>query len=285
MERAWVVILLTLTVSLSTSTSGAEVRPVEYRKIEQLILSGDYDEAAEKLKALLRRDPDNRLFNRALAYCLENVHDYDGAAKAYKKAIEAGDLSADTQARAGRCLQKLNRFEEASEHYLAALDRPLRPDGKAAILSGLAECQSRLGRDAEYREYLARLLPVDPKSARLIEARMLIREGKHERASVILTRLYVKDRKNPQIAYELARSLIEQGRELEFAEQLLDNTPGSPEVGTLDIDLALCHLHIKGKRYRKTMHLRRVLQNPGRLTPDQKAYRDRIFAEIEQTFH
>ena len=263
---------------------GVEAPDEAYRRVENLIIAKQYASAVEKLKEILEDEPESKLYNRALAYCFEKTWDFKSAAETYTKIIEAGEAGPDTKARLGVCLQRLNRFEEAIQHYKLALRGRLRLEGRVIALSGLAECHFRLGKEEKYTKYLEDLRCVSAKTARLIETRCLNQDKKYKEAHEILSKLYEQHNADAQIIYELAFSLLGQGRDYDFVEKLLEEIEPDSNIRRLDVDLLRCHLWLKRQEYRETMRARSKLEKATGLTPDEETYRDEIFKKIEETF-
>ncbi len=92
---------------------------------------GFYDDAlAIFLKQLRERTTDSQLYEKA-GYCHQQNKDYEEALKLYKRA-ELIDRKVWTLKKAGLCLRRLGRNEEALEYYLQAHD--MEPDNIHTII-------------------------------------------------------------------------------------------------------------------------------------------------------
>jgi type III secretion system low calcium response chaperone LcrH/SycD len=89
----------------------------------------EFSEALDYAAFLVTHEPWDRRFQFVFAMCLQQLGDYESAARHYSEAYVLDATDAACAYRLGECLEVLGQYEEAKEAYKAAIDLSFAGDG------------------------------------------------------------------------------------------------------------------------------------------------------------
>jgi tetratricopeptide (TPR) repeat protein len=184
------------------------------------------------LERALAASPANPRLHAKLGHLQLDRKDYGEAAESFAAALRLGDGAADTRTFLARCLNYLQRPEEAFA-WLAGLDSPSFERGRALIKLGDAEAAER-----EFRAVLA-TDPDDPASCRLL-CRLLRSGGRVAELLAACEDLADRGAVNAQLLYNWGWALAlagepERARRLMFEPGRLARLEIQAPMGFADI--------------------------------------------------
>jgi Flp pilus assembly protein TadD len=133
-----------------------------YEQAQESMLSGRLDEAADRLRPLVREDPRNPAFLAAYARVLRDSHSLDEAVTVYRQAAALAPSDPQIWYELATALQRAGAPAEARR----ALEQTLRQDpGRPDAHNALGVLLAAEGRRAEAAESFRRAVAADPRHA------------------------------------------------------------------------------------------------------------------------
>jgi tetratricopeptide (TPR) repeat protein len=138
-----------------------------YARALDLELEGRLEDARETFRVAAAQEPELFWLRYEIALCTRDLREFDEAAEMFVELYAEADNGGDARAKIvtlnshGIMLFKLNRYDEAEQKYLAALDIAAEremPDETATVLVNLALVNTRQGDLATARRYYDRAL-------------------------------------------------------------------------------------------------------------------------------
>ncbi len=207
----------------STTDMGSEISqaiqkataPVElprmYWNAVALNNAGKYEESLKIKEELVRKAPDNALYQHSLGVTLHEMRRYEDALAAEKKAVGLEPDNARYLDSLSTTLHKMGRYEEALVTAQRAVE--LEPDN-ARYLDSLSATLHKMGR---YEEALAaeqKAVELEPDNARYLDglSTTLHKMGRYEDALVTAQRAVELEPDNAHYLDSLGVTLYEMGR-------------------------------------------------------------------------
>lgn len=158
---------------------------------------GDIARAKIKLNKAVSTAPDLPLVQYSLGYFLEQSNDFQGAEKAFKRAVRLDPKAGETHNNYGAFLCRMYRYQEAEQAFLRAVEDKFYP-GTAKAYENAGLCALEAGKKAEATHYFERALQQDPfLSNSLLElAELKYNQGAYKDTVQLLQR-YRKRQKLP----------------------------------------------------------------------------------------
>ena len=147
---------------LALSLDENDERALSIAGLVTAVLIGDHETAVDFVDRAVATNPNSHIAWNYRAWVYNVAGQYEEAIRSFERGIRASPLNPTLHnylAGIGLALIELRRFDEAVAFFKKAL-RQNSSDGIA--FRGLASALAHLGRDAEAREALARLLEVNP---------------------------------------------------------------------------------------------------------------------------
>src|SRR5438046_6330444 len=156
----------------------------------------------------------------AEAVRLQQAHDLDAAAAAYRRFLEEQPRNVEALSNLGAVLSAQGRYEEAVARYRAALGVDAR---RTAVRLNLAVALRKAGRTEEAAAELERVVAETPsaRNAVVLLAECRVRLGEYGQAAALLTPLHDASPDDRAVTYLLGLSLV-QDKQLDRGQQLLD---------------------------------------------------------------
>ena len=101
---------------------GSELKEKGDRSESQTEETKYYNEAIEKLKIAVEKEPDNYKYHQKLGQCYKNIRDFDNAITAFKAAIEKGPDQYRNYTLLMGVYVQYERFDEAAILYESCKD-------------------------------------------------------------------------------------------------------------------------------------------------------------------
>ena len=168
---------------LALSLDENDERALSIAGLVTAVLIGDHETAIDFVDRAVATNPNYHIAWNYRAWVYNVAGQYEEAIRSFERGIRASQLNPTLHnylAGIGLALIELRRFDEAVAFFKKAL-RQNSSDGIA--FRGLASALAHLGRDAEAREALARLLEVNPaftisgRPSRAAQSYKLVIEG------------------------------------------------------------------------------------------------------------
>jgi adenylate cyclase len=178
-DRSEAIRLARLTLSLDEN----DYRALSTAGVITAFFIGDYETAIDFVDRAVATNPNTLIVWNYRGWVYQGAGEYEEAIRSFERAIRVSPLNPglhNTLAGIGYALIELRRFDEAVAFFKRAL-RQNSSDGIA--FGGLASALAHLGRDAEAREALARMLEVNPaftisgRPSRVAQSYKLLFEG------------------------------------------------------------------------------------------------------------
>jgi len=184
--------------SVTVSNWDAQAEDVPVVITQALISSGQYEEAAAELRALLREDPANVVFQRSLASIYVQLEMPDSARAVYDEILSHEGLSQGDFYQAGLGLYQIELYDRAADAFQTAFELAPMDRDAAEMWARSLQLENAPGSspDSINQEALAELveaaelwLELDPQSnnAYVILAQTENRLGNQERAQELIT--------------------------------------------------------------------------------------------------
>jgi len=200
---------------------------------------GQNQTALEETRAALAAKPDMPEAYSLLGLIYASQGDIRMADESFHRALQLAPRDGDVMHNFGWYLCQQRRFAEADAQFQAAMAQPQYRELPRTLLAA-GVCYARDNRWADAERALARSCELDPAnpatSFNLSE--VLYRRGEYERARFYIRRINaVADNSNAQtlwLAARIERRIGSQAGVQDFARQLRDRFPQSPEASLLD---------------------------------------------------
>ena len=174
-----------------TSGTRAEASDLNAQLGSEYLRKGDWLAAQAKLEKSVEQDPDNIIAQRLLGFAYENLGDYEGAERHYRRAVSLAPH--DPEALNGLAVflcRDENSVDEAMKYFNRALSVPLSKafSNKAAIYTNAGVCMKR--RDLALAEdYLRKALAVNQNYA---EALLQITDVTYQLGNYLQSRAFLQ---------------------------------------------------------------------------------------------
>ena len=184
-----------------------------------------FEEAAAKLREILRVDPTNFLASHYLGETLFELSSPRQAIEAYQRAIEQGNETPYHRFRLGLLHEQLKEYPAAADQFGRTID--LDPDAALEVLKRARDLL-KLGEIDGALQYLNMLEERGSSGASLalVHANAWERKGETGKALAVIDRALEADASNPTLLAMRGRLLIELGRTEEAVGALEQASPG-----------------------------------------------------------
>ncbi|MCX8065428.1 MAG: tetratricopeptide repeat protein [Candidatus Hydrogenedentes bacterium] len=175
------------------------------------VIEGNFEDAMEEFQVVFEKYPTNRFAGEALykyAECAEHLGVYQIALKSYEKFIQnypAHSLLLNAYLRMADLLAKQNDWRKALESLLKSKELSAGKEMEEAVLLRVAVCYEKLGETDSALNTYEELIKKFPSSPQVYDAKIRIAS------------YYIKDKKDPLKALEVAESLLAQNPPSEIA--------------------------------------------------------------------
>jgi len=130
----------------------------------EYLRTGDYEQSLLKLEKALSLDPDKPEAHDAIAVLYERVGETGKAEQHYKKSLRLRPDNARGHNNYGQFLCSQERYAEADEQFLAAVNNPFY-DAVPVALTNAGICAARIPDAAKAEQYFRRALDLAPDFA------------------------------------------------------------------------------------------------------------------------
>lgn len=166
-------ILAIAVVTLTACTPGGGTRPTEHVAPDpkaaeinmRLGLSyfqrGDYAVALEKLQKSLQQDPNLPSTHNTIALLYQRLNETDKAEEHFKQAVRRAPDYSEAQNNYGVFLCEQQRYKEAEQRFLKAIENPLYPSPAEAI-ENAGVCVGRIPDAEQAEKYFRQALQINP---------------------------------------------------------------------------------------------------------------------------
>jgi len=194
---------------------------------------GRYSDAVLSYSAVAVTRPDDARSHYNLALCLERARRWDAAAGAFERVLQRDPARTEARLALGACLLKMNRPQEALEHFEKIRGEQI-PGNRGQALFGKAVALQLLGRVREAGGAYEELLAINPKSEEALSnwIALSVETRDFERARELSERLLALEPASKAALQGLAAIALEQedhdaaasccGRLLDVAPECLE---------------------------------------------------------------
>lgn len=228
--------------------------------LEAKIAQGQWDQAIQFTQDLLKKAPDRRDFQAALANTYFRAAKFNESAVQYQKLIDKGPASADLYVRLGEAKANGNDSAGAVEAFKKA--RELAPTSYLPVLE-LALLYNRVGRDEEARKTYEEVIKLQPDNVEALNNLAYLKADSGvdlDQALAYAQRAQQKRPNDPNVTDTLALIYIRKNLTDDSLRMLRDLVSKKPDNPTFHLHLALA-LYQKGNRPEAKKELEAAMRN------------------------